>query len=577
MKIGRLISRVAFSRRFPFLTSAQIYHERGVKHAARRDFSQATRDFNEVIKLKPRWAEPYRRLGEVFLGLQAPGTAASWFETAVSLAPQDHLAWAGFLAALLLAGERNKVSEILGLSVELFPEFAFPLPPQIERSSTPLEKCWQLAATGGMRSVPGTKITAILLEMLQRVENFGGLFSSDGEVGQAREIWTSCADWRTRLFDQVRTNESGVRGLSRRWGSAIGHIALIDYYVKLARLGLLADDQPPLVVPLKSVANQALLDYWKPFLKITTESSEVERYYRENPFSELPLEVMRLKDGRSLYYAHAAALAESMWKQQHRGPLLQIQPGHHEKGWKMLFDRGLPEDGWFVCVHVRDGGFRNPHKLSRVAGRNADIRSYFSAFETIRNHGGWVVRIGDSSMVPLPPMDRVIDCTQDAHKRDWLDLFLLSQCRFFIGTNSGPACVPPVFGVPCVYTNWMPLGVNHWFRNNILLHKLYRWEASARLLTYREMISEPVGYLESPEKLSGMGISLIDNTPDDINDAVSEMLLRLESAGEPDVEANQRQSRCDEIALECGSYSGSRVAQRFLKQHADLLDKPASA
>ena len=57
---------------------------------------------------------------------------------------------------------------------------------------------------------------------------------------------------------------------------------------------------------------------------------------------------------------------------------------------------GVPEDAWFAVCHVREGGFKGEEKF-----RDADITTYFEAFNEIVKRGGWVIRMGDNTMAPF--------------------------------------------------------------------------------------------------------------------------------------------------------------------------------
>ena len=60
---------------------------------------------------------------------------------------------------------------------------------------------------------------------------------------------------------------------------------------------------------------------------------------------------------------------------------------------------GLPPDAWYVCFHVREGGYSGDFDNIR----NCDIDNYVEAMQYITSKGGWVVRMGDASMKILPP------------------------------------------------------------------------------------------------------------------------------------------------------------------------------
>ena len=96
---------------------------------------------------------------------------------------------------------------------------------------------------------------------------------------------------------------------------------------------------------------------------------------------------------------------------------------------------GIPKNSWFVCLHVRESGFRDDK--GRREHRNTNISNYTPAIKEITSRGGWVVRMGDHTMKPLPSMENVIDYPFTKYKSEFMDLCLIKSCRFFIGGQSG--------------------------------------------------------------------------------------------------------------------------------------------
>ena len=99
-----------------------------------------------------------------------------------------------------------------------------------------------------------------------------------------------------------------------------------------------------------------------------------------------------------------------------------------------LHNLGIGKNDWFVCLHVREGGFKkdwdNP--------LNANINNYIDAVKEIINQGGYVVRCGDISMQKLPKIDGLIDYPFTKFKNPEMDLYLLKNCKFFVCMGSGP-------------------------------------------------------------------------------------------------------------------------------------------
>lgn len=111
---------------------------------------------------------------------------------------------------------------------------------------------------------------------------------------------------------------------------------------------------------------------------------------------------------------------------------------------------GLPDDAWFVCLHVREGGYYNDHE---TVERNADINNYIPAIQEITRRGGWVVRMGDRSMKKLPQMERVIDYPFTPQKSELMDVYFLKECHTYMGMQSGILDVAFMFQRPIIMTN----------------------------------------------------------------------------------------------------------------------------
>jgi putative glycosyltransferase (TIGR04372 family) len=182
---------------------------------------------------------------------------------------------------------------------------------------------------------------------------------------------------------------------------------------------------------------------------------------------------------------------------------------------------GLPKDAWFVCLHVRESGF---HK-DTVSERNANIFNYIGAIEEITSRGGWVVRMGDSTMTRLPVMERVIDYPFTESKSALMDVYLISQCRLYIGMMSGIYDVAVLFQRPMIMTNmsnWMwtfPLK-----KSDLGVMKHVYSKSKNGFLSVREVLAEPwtvVSFL-------GMGDEyvLYENDSDELRAVVKEFFER---------------------------------------------------
>ena len=397
-----------------------------------------------------------------------------------------------------------------------------------------------------------------------------------------RGRWDDCVNLlheRARQLKALRPTQQvglfGVQVLGPNWLQVIGHLGCIDAYVKLTKLGLLPPLRTLIVgsAPRYPISNPHYLGYWHRYLPAVISDPETVKLLEPVTVClEQELSALMLADGRLLSYSTAIGMAERLWDAEDRPPLLSLRPEDHDRGRACLEALGVPRDAWFVATHVRSGS------QAERSGRNADIASYLPAFQAIVERGGWVIRMGTPSMPALPPMEHVIDYAHSPYCSDWMDVFLWAQCRFFIGTTSGPCQIPPTFGVPGVLTNWWPIGLRAWFRRDLLISKLCWDTRQQRYLTFEEVFSRPAAFSEAPDYLASQGLRLEPNTPDEIRQVTLEMLDRLDGTVQYTETDQTRHGQFEAIAgradrsLEHPTQGISRLGRDFLRKHAALLE-----
>ena len=188
---------------------------------------------------------------------------------------------------------------------------------------------------------------------------------------------------------------------------------------------------------------------------------------------------------------------------------------------KML-NLGIGPESWFVCLHVRESGFRVDK--NRREYRNSDILNYIPAIKEITKVGGIVVRMGDSTMEHLPEISNVIDYPFSKYKSELMDLYLIKRCRFYIGTDSGIMDTAKMFSKDTLITNMVQWLFAYPYRpRDRGIHKHVYSKLKGRFLTYSEI-------LNSDWRMQALfgniddNYDLIENTPDDIKDSVLEYL-----------------------------------------------------
>jgi len=398
-----------------------------------------------------------------------------------------------------------------------------------------------------------------------RVQN---AFFFCGQTYAARNVMQRILNARNDFAREHQLDKMGMRFLCE-WTHAIGHLALLDSYVKMDKLGWRSKDRPVLLVQ-QVVANPCYLEYWRRYLPdmitdpLTLKLVSPFAKYLEDPIFVVKDSSGRQNMGQDYGGAVLHASIQAQWDIEGRSPLLILSEVDHERGWQCLRRLGVPADAWFVSLHVREG------QTESRGARDADIAAYRMAIESIVKRGGWVIRMGDPYMTPLPPMPQVIDYAHSQDRCDWMDVFLWARCRFFIGTQSGPAWVPPTFGIPCVATNWT-LFSRRWYKQDLCIPKLVWSEKENRYLPFAEVLASGIGDVESVKYLDSKGIRIVNNTAEEINDVVIEMIDRLEGNLIYSDRDNELQKHFD-IVWPGNPYKiNARIGREFLIKWEQLL------
>jgi putative glycosyltransferase (TIGR04372 family) len=368
----------------------------------------------------------------------------------------------------------------------------------------------------------------------------------------------------------------GLLGIRFVWmgvPTRIGHVALeLDSFIKDVKLQELKI-KPVLPISRHKIPNPALVEYWRNYFYVIQNHTLV-KWLR-------PFGFFRPLNRYTAIYAVAinetCRSYEVNAKWEGRPPLLTLSTIDRERGEAALARLGLPRGAWFACIHSRESGYSGPnerwHNERGQAYRNSDIADYQLAMQAIVERGGWCIRVGDPSMKPLPPMERVIDYAHSPEKADWLDVFLCASCRLFIGNSSGLAIVAGVFGVPCALANQAPPAVAYsHFNQDISIPKLVR-RVSGDVLNFPEIFSSPIANYRYTELMEAENLAFIDNSAEEIRDLTIEMLDRIEGVAQYTEEDERLQARFKSL-LRLGHYSygaRSRLGRDFLRKYAHLL------
>lgn len=349
----------------------------------------------------------------------------------------------------------------------------------------------------------------------------------------------------------------------------IGHLAIEpDCLLKEQALGLIPKRKWVLLAPSYRVANDHMLTYWEPYFFVI----------RNRFFCFIVQSTARwgLCFYSTSHYMRAIGFTQAAYRIYHdwdnRPPIIKLSEDDITWGNMQLEAMGLPKDAWFVCLHVREGGF-SPIDEALHKHRNATLENTFLAVDNIVRRGGWVIRLGDPSMTQMPSMPNTIDYAHHQLRSPRLDIFLCAQSRFILGNTSGIALVGTVFGVPSALANMIPITAMGYGPSDICIPKLI-WSCSDKYYVGLDKLrSIGLGSAQYYSQYVELNFKVEENTPQDILELTIEMFDSLTENYESNTKRTSLQRKFTEKFCD-GDYAfgtSSKVGARFLAKHQSSL------
>ncbi len=408
-----------------------------------------------------------------------------------------------------------------------------------------------------------------------------------GKNNDANYYWRLTGKMRKTLYKP--TTPKKYRILGPGWHAALGHIAMLDFYIKYLRLYTKEELRIVAPWPIEQIPGQELLNKFSPLGIVAISPDELEQDYNTwakkqnlpqwDQISDAEKVAMiddfweyEFPDGETLGFAYAISRIQHEWEQSGQPSLFSLSTEEKETLSTLLGSLGLPKDAWYVCLHVRESGFHQEWNSFYPSMRDADINTYNIAIEKIVEAGGWVLRMGDKSMKPLPSMPKVIDIAHSPLKTLKIDLLLAAGCRFLLGTNSGFVNLCIMYNIPCVLTNWVPIGWPLWNSQDLMIPKLFREKKSGYYLDIEQIFKEGLAFIQNWSDLSSQ-LELVANTPEDLAQVVLEMLKELNDrkVRSTSERLTTDQAYYSQIAQRYGAYVGNRLGSHFLENHVDFF------
>jgi putative glycosyltransferase (TIGR04372 family) len=379
------------------------------------------------------------------------------------------------------------------------------------------------------------------------------------------ELWNKgfyfiAVERRTELLQEVyeyhEVNYPGYfpPAVSMGFTGPIGHVGVLGAHQRAQEIGIIPRGQR--VVPIlnekaKRPVTQAIFNKYQPM------------YFQDGAaWGEFPAnwhvsERLQMVRGQSKFL-DLYELLETTYVQKtvnQADPIIHLGEEYLWRASKQLRDLGLPENAWFVGLHIRNEG---PSHLRR----NQPDSSFKDAVDLVASMGGWVIRIGDLTMSRFPPTKNLVDLSQIPGS-EFLHSYVLAKAKFLIGTTSGPTWVAPLFGTPVLVTNTTSIARNtHTMSENTFFLPKHI-QSEKREWTFEEILHHTEGYAEDEFKPGDRNYSFKSNSALEIKNAVQEMFLKLEGIQNPN--KKEFSDRITQIRSQANAVGQGELSYTFIE------------
>ena len=183
----------------------------------------------------------------------------------------------------------------------------------------------------------------------------------------------------------------------------------------------------------------------------------------------------------------------------------------------------------FVCFHNRDSAYEVRNDSNFHDFRNFEFDDYRDAIKSLNDLNVPSVRIGKKiEKKSLINSKLFFDLTGD-RSSDLIDLSLINESLFFVGTNSGISNVARIFRKPEVLVNYIPFkleDLSAWAKNSLFIVKKLFLKKENRFLKFYEMNDIQYDIHYKGNYFFDLGLDVINNSKEEIKEAVSEMYYR---------------------------------------------------
>ena len=311
--------------------------------------------------------------------------------------------------------------------------------------------------------------------------------------------------------------------MERGWTTHYGHLGALIKYRDAQKLGLVAPGR-------RLVVRSQKYSYNRPFFRLLRESFDFmgstspTSVFDLEPLFPLTEKVTFIKtsEGYQDLAQFYNLVGERQSQQgQFKRETFRFSEVEQELIFQKLYEFNIDSKQPFVALHIRDTG-------DKYAVRDSIAENFIPSIREITNRGMPVLRIGSLYSSPLPQISGLIDFRgMSSEEEQLLNDFAISNCEYFISSQSGPPGVAHALGVPTLIVDAVAIASYSYTTVGLSMTLPKPWlDSTERQLSYEEIFGLGLGACELAT--SKGGYHLRNNSSEEILFAVREFSSFIE-------------------------------------------------
>jgi putative glycosyltransferase (TIGR04372 family) len=186
----------------------------------------------------------------------------------------------------------------------------------------------------------------------------------------------------------------------------------------------------------------------------------------------------------------------------------------------------------YVCIHNRDSSYLNKYHSYQNWEyhnyRDFSVKNLLPTINYLNEKGIKVIRMGKSAVEKLDLKDsNFFDYVNSDLRNDFNDIFLLSNCKFYLGSDSGIYTVPYCFNKDVSFINFPSISFlkkNHSKKKLPSIIKLLKSKKNNSYLSFKEMTKSSFDNSLDIRDLEYEDLEIISNSDQEILDLTKEIM-----------------------------------------------------